>query len=59
MTKKTSGDQRKFKVYNSLRMVLGRSKISKPGYVATLLLEVFFRTEWLFKSRHGRRKRYL
>ena len=50
MTKKTSGDQRKFKVYNSLRMALGRSKVSKPGYVATLLLEVFLEQNGFLKA---------
>ena len=33
--------RRKYKVYDSLRMALRRSKVENPGKVATLLLETF------------------
>ena len=42
--------QRKFKVYNSLRMTLSRSKIALPGKVATLLLEVFLEQNGFLKA---------
>ena len=42
--------KRKFKVYNALRMALGRSKISQPGKVATLLLEIFLEQNGFLKA---------
>ena len=50
MTKKTSGRQCKFKVYDSLRKSLSRAKVKNSGKVATLLLEVFLEQNGFLKA---------